>query len=177
MEALTPLVGIVIVLAALVGGNVQGGGWSIPGLNTMRVRVLVGTLGVLVLLFSNWAAVARLSTFEVECAETNECKGTPIACKVSDENPKETGVGNIWTYAPGSSEYGTRTVLVSDIRFGPWQNPECNLPNTTVGWSAKIGSCDKGKGDRRQRCTKVLVHQTLLQRMTSMLSSPTAAAN
>lgn len=145
LEASLTLVGVILILAALIGGNVQGGGVNIPPLRNPFVRVVVGAFGIALLLSTQSVQIGELLSVEVECSEKDDCQGVPIACKVSDENPDETIVGNIWTYASGSAKYDTRSILVSDIRFGPWKNPQCGISTPQKGWSEKSGHVGREK--------------------------------
>lgn len=71
---------------------------------------------------------------------------TILECRCSDENPAECGSTRWLSLA---------TSPTLDIHYGQWSNGECDVKGT--GWNARIGSCGKGSGTLRQRCTSLKV--------------------
>ena len=158
------ILGVVLFIASLVGGNVVVAGVSIPTLKSPFIRVVIGLVGVCLVLIAQFAYINTVLTNVVECSETEPCKGIPIACKTSNENPKESLVGNIWLPTAGTEESKTKNLPISDVRFGPWVNPQCEIHEPQIGWNAEIGTCQNLTGEGRQRCVAVQVKQSLSDR-------------
>ncbi len=74
MDISLTILGIIILVASLIGGNIEGGGISIPTLANPATRVVVGLLGVCLVLITQSVYIEGLLSTVVECSETEREK-------------------------------------------------------------------------------------------------------